>query len=54
MTGDLCTQYTLASTTWEALKIAQAKAGTDDVILIIGSLYIVGEAMTELLPEALI
>jgi len=54
MTGDLCTQYTLASTTGEALKIAQTKAGTDDVILIIGSLYIVGEAMTELIPEALI
>ena len=52
LTGELCAQYTLASTTGEALKIAKKKANIDDAILVIGSLYIVGEAMTELIPEA--
>lgn len=50
MTADLCKKYSLASTTNEALKIAKKNTGINDAILIIGSLYIVGEAMTELIP----
>jgi len=52
LTGDLCKKHTLAPTTLEALKIAKENSNSNDAILIIGSLYIVGEAMTELIPEA--
>jgi dihydrofolate synthase/folylpolyglutamate synthase len=51
LTGDLCKKYTLAQTTFKALETAKANSGKKDAILIVGSLYIVGEAMTVLIPE---
>ena len=51
MAGDLCRQSTTAPTTAEALDSALGLVGSQDAVLVTGSLYIVGEALVELGPE---
>jgi len=46
--GDLCRKHATAPTTAEAVNVALAHAGDEDLVLVTGSLYIVGEAMEAL------
>jgi len=46
--GDICRKHATAPTTAEALNVALARAGEEDLVLVTGSLYVVGEAMEAL------
>lgn len=50
LTGELCKKVTLTPNTIEALKSARKDAGRNDAVLVMGSLYIVGETLAELKP----